>query len=420
MTAVPSPAGLRGAGRAEQLDETLAQLWPGHRRSDAPAGREGGPTAGSRESYVLLPRRSRPTLMVPRRPRANAAAALRSFKASGDRRTQALLTLLGRAAWAGALDLLPSRLDLVPGPEPARSIRDHLRAILDDPGLSVALQTSPPRANRKPVLQVISSAGRTTAYVKVGVNDLTRHLVVAEGEALDRLNRARLTRLRVPSLLHRGRWRGMELLVQSALPRGDGRSPPGNALVGAMLEVASIPGAGPEPAFAQYRDRLRARVGELPRSPSADSLTRALSELGESGALTEPLQVGHWHGDWTPWNMSFAAGAAQVWDWERFEGGVPLGFDRVHFDIQGAVVRRGRAPDLAVRDTLADAPGLLAPFGVSADEAAVTALLYLVEIGTRYLHDGQEQAGSSRGNLQTWLAPELLRGIGELRARRGR
>ena len=55
-----------------------------------------------------------------------------------------------------------------------------------------------------------------------------------------------------------------------------------------------------------------------------------------------PLPLGAWHGDWTPWNMSRRRGRLQLWDWERFETGVPLGLDRCHYGVN-AVVRRDGA-----------------------------------------------------------------------------
>jgi hypothetical protein len=58
------------------------------------------------------------------------------------------------------------------------------------------------------------------------------------------------------------------------------------------------------------------------------------------------------------------------------------------------------------------APLLLAPFGVTDPAAArLTALLYLVDLATRYLDD--KRSGGRLGVLGTWLLPELLRAVEE-------
>lgn len=403
---------LGSSGRAAQLADSLDLLWPGSTVVTT-RSREG-------EQYVLLPSRTRPTLMAPRRPRTAAAASLRNFKASGTRRTQVLLGTLALGARVGLLDVLPSRTSLNPPGGSDGSIRDHLRDVLADRGITVALQTSPPRANRKPVLQVVSAGGHTIAFVKVGINDLTSALVRAEGEALARVGRADLRYVVPPRLLHRGTWQGLEILVQSALPRSSGQKLESSLVSNAMVEVSGIDAGEVGPSGDPYLADLGIRVAALPESSASAALQAALRDLQEPDADATPPSVGSWHGDWTPWNMSIRDGLAQVWDWERFASGVPLGYDRLHFEVQGAIVRDGRSAGTSVRDMVDGAPTLLAPFEAPSELATRTALLYLVEIGSRYLHDRQEEAGSARGNLHTWLVPELQRGVHRLTGRAAR
>jgi len=47
------------------------------------------------------------------------------------------------------------------------------------------------------------------AFVKVGINPLTRELVRAERAALARLEKARLTGIGVPRVLMHEQWRGL-------------------------------------------------------------------------------------------------------------------------------------------------------------------------------------------------------------------
>ena len=126
------------------------------------------------------------------------------------------------------------------------------------------------------------------------------------------------------------------------------------------------------------------------------------------------LTFGAWHGDWAPWNMASLDDTLLVWDWERFTPGVPLGFDALHHDLQRRIAG-GTDPRTAVSETLAAAGRLLLPFGVAADDAvSATALLYLVDLGARYVSDRQAEAGARLGVLGRWLLPAILDQVGDL------
>src|SRR5262249_54153633 len=82
------------------------------------------------------------------------------------------------------------------------------------------------------------------------------------------------------------------------------------------------------------------------------------------------------------------------WDWERFTRGVPLGFDALHYWLQAEVGPGHRDPQPAAAGCPQRAPQLLAPFGIAAAEARLTAALYMTDLATRYLADRQAQAGA--------------------------
>ena len=69
----------------------------------------------------------------------------------------------------------------------------------------------------------------------------------------------------------------------------------------------------------------------------------------------------------------------------------------------------GCAPRAAAEAIVAKAPAVLAPFGIQPGTARFVALLYLLEIAARYLHDGQAEAGARLGDVGTWLLPVLMR-----------
>jgi len=164
-------------------------------------------------------------------------------------------------------------------------------------------------------------------------------------------------------------------------------------------------------------DALTARDVELRADGSnpaeeARALSTAADQLIADAGDVE-LTFGAWHGDWTPWNMATTSSSLLVWDWERFTTGVPIGFDAIHFDFQRLLVR-GLQPERAVDLTLGRADRLLAPFDVEGPAANLTALLYLIDLATRYLEDRQAEAGARLGVLGQWLLPILTRKVSSL------
>ena len=87
-----------------------------------------------------------------------------------------------------------------------------------------------------------------------------------------------------------------------------------------------------------------------------------------------------------------------VWDWERFAAGVPVGFDALHYDLQPRALGQVDAAGAAAADSVRRAPGCSRRFGVPAGSAPAVAVLYLVEILTRYVGDGQTRWGNWRSH----------------------
>jgi hypothetical protein len=399
------PAELPGRpDRSEYLWEVLRILWPEPTRISR-SGRACPVRAGQAE-FLVVPDERRARLLLPRRPRRAAAAALRHYKASAGAPRRLAFRGLALAAQAGLADILPHRIIIEAGPGAADAgISGYLASVLHR-DVIVSLRIGPPRANRKPVLELLSADGEMLGFAKVGVNALTRELVRAEAAALTTLGAARLVRLGVPRLIHHGRWQGHRVLVQEAL---SGAVPPRNwaGLTQAMAELAAVQGVT-RAAAAQspYWCRLRQRLAACTQRDVSNVMLRALDNLAPAAATT--IAFGSWHGDWTPWNMTVSRGRALVWDWERFEAGVPVGYDAVHYRLQ-ALVSDGREPQAAAEATVAGAPAVLASFGIQPGTARFIATLYLLEIAARYLNDGQAEAGARLGDVGSWLLPVLTR-----------
>lgn len=214
------------------------------------------------------------------------------------------------------------------------------------------------RANRKPVLEVHGDGG-FTAFVKIADNSRVRDLVRHEANVLRLLAELPTRVVVAPRVLHYGLWRGMDVLVLSALPVPRTRRVPGpKLLTAAVREISALAAAHPD-GWA-------------------------------------------WHGDFAPWNIAPGPdGRLLVWDWERFAVGVPRGFDALHHLFHRTLLRA--RPARAAQVCLSHAPRLLAPLGIDPGTARDTAARYLVTLADRHRRDGHEPFGSPTG----WLAPLL-------------
>ncbi|WP_043628725.1 hypothetical protein [Nonomuraea candida] len=245
-----------------------------------------------------------------------------------------------------------------PGPPVVVPVADSIAAHLSEVfqrRVETVLHVRPAlRANRKPILEAHAD-GRRLAYVKIGDSARARALISAEAAALRRLAGLPLATVTVPAVLHHGDWRGLSVLALSPLPVRRGRRVPRGLLLDAVKEIAGT--GGPRPA---------------------------------------------WHGDLSPWNMCRSPdGRLLVWDWERYEIGVPLGFDAVHHFFQRALRRMG--PPLAARACVARAARVLAPLGLTAAAARQTAVRYLIALAGRHAADGHAPLGPP----ETWLNPAV-------------
>jgi hypothetical protein len=399
------------SGQAGYLRGICGQLWPDPARAEL----RQRPTAGEPGdlSMIVLPGLRDPRLLVPadRRP---AAAAVRRYGEAGSVRTAVATRALAAALASGIGSRMFRRRLTVCVPPGAQTIESRLSEMLGRPVL-VSVRLGAPRANRKPVLQLLTEAGETVGFAKVGTNALTASLVRAEHAALNRLHASGLSHLHAPRVLARDRWNDLEIMVLSPLPVWGRRTPPQpGALQRAMTEIFGVAGVRECPiATSEYWQHLMTRLEAAGDSAEHTALRSALARLASlAGAAT--LRFGSWHGDWTPWNMASTAEGLLVWDWERFTTPAPAGLDALHCWLQAEVAANSGEPEAAASACVRRAPELLKPFGIAEHEARLTALLYLADLSIRYLADRQEQAGAALGAPRRWLLPALQSGVGEL------
>ncbi len=405
--------------RAAYLGDVSRLLWPEPARIElARAGRaRPGPSSGERRratsrQFMVVPSHAEPRLVLPVQRRL-AAAAVGRHRGSGTPAARMRKGLVALALSAGAGPLLFRDRLLVATTDDEATLDSYLQAALGCE-LHLTLQVTGARANRKPLLQLLRPDGAVAGFAKIGTDALTRRLVRSEGEALMRLAGVGLVQFAVPGVQHRGRWNGLEVLVLAPLPtrlhhRAEARAP----LIAAMRELAQMAGVSQEQvgSSAHWR-RLLQRLSSAPAGAEQVALSSALGLLGEHAGETL-LSYGAWHGDWSPWNMGVAREGLWVWDWERFEVGVPLGFDILHHQLQVEVWAGGSSPARAASELVRNGAALLDPFGVPPREARFTTLLYLAELAVRYLEDRQEDAGARLGNPGSWLTPAITTELGQ-------
>ena len=153
--------------------------------------------------FLLLPRGKRARVLVPAG-RQVAAAAIRGYGQPA-MPGAALAARVLPALLSAGLGLGLGRRMVAGIPPGTVTIESYLASVLGQ-DLQVSLLLGAPRANRKPVLQLLTGGGVTAGFAKLGDGPLARELIAAEHAALRRLGRAGLTRLQLPQVLHYGKW----------------------------------------------------------------------------------------------------------------------------------------------------------------------------------------------------------------------
>ncbi|WCO68556.1 hypothetical protein PO878_07420 [Iamia majanohamensis] len=350
---------------ATALDAVAALLAP-----------DGGP-AGPTRRYAVLPSPSRPRYLVPTAGRAGAGAHLRP---GTGRRAAATRWAVRGALRLGAGRLLPGAVAVADGTPGAPGLRRHLGTLVGRDEVEVAIALGGPRPNRKPVLQVLASDGRTLAWAKLGVDDHTDALVAHEADALARRPDPPVA---TPEVLASGTWQGHPLLVLAHMDLVETTGPL-DLTVAALAAVAGP--ASRAPATGAWWEALRARA-----AAGVDPDGAVAARLDALGARLDgrTWPFGRWHGDLAPWNAAWDGDRLLVWDWERSEAPVPLGLDAVHNELQVALLRDGVALEEAVRAARRRVGPLLVGLGHDPDDVDLVVEAYLATLRVRYADDAR-------------------------------
>lgn len=392
---------------ADALVSTVQRLWP--ERPGIRLVRERGMGSAGSRGFVVVPHANAPRLLVPlANPRA-ASRAMRRYSAAlstGD--TVQRLGVAGLLRSGGSV-LFADRVTVPPdGGGAVESLQSYLsRALGADVVFSIGIGSV--RANRKPVLEIFDRQGRSVAFAKLGDSTTADTHVRAEATALEAVHGRLRYPVLAPEIIHQGTWDGVFVLVMSSLETTP-RQRPSRQWEIPETAMRALADSFYEGRMALHRTpmwgRMEADVAGLADAELRRELTLALGELLDQ-AGDRSLGVGAWHGDWTPWNMARRGGMVQLWDWERFAKGVPVGLDRFHYGVN-AVSRRHGANLASVRDGLARA-GATDPAARS--EQSVLAGVYLAAVATRYVASSETEFGDAireRGRMMVHALTEWL------------
>ena len=335
--------------------------------------------------YLAVPSTAEPRLLVP----VDLPEAYRSLVRHGGGRVARLARAALRAAqrrgvtrWAPLPRLWVER-------DP-RGIEDHLSTALGGP-VRIAVLLGPRRANLKPVLQVFDSAGTVVAFVKIATNELTELLLRNEADTLARLGHQAVGGVSVPGLIEFTRWRGRSVLVLSPLPHAQSDLQPTRLPTSQLAAVAAVDGLWVETlGETAFWERVSPQGAGVWLGVDVAPFQRLRDAMDPAGRCT----FGAWHGDFGPWNAAVGPAGLEVWDWERFETGVPVGLDAAHWRVQITLRKDMQASDmwLQVRH---DVRLVLEAVGADEGTDSLVSGLYLLAIWARYRQDAAQGASTA-------------------------
>ncbi len=387
-----------GQHRRSQVIHVARTLWPAPvvvsiRRRRGRHARE----------WLIVPSLRHPSWLLPARLPGASQALLRHDLGQRKRWLSPLLATLYRHAPLARLPLARVRVDV---PESVTTIEDELYRILGVP-VEVCVRLGRTRVNRALVLQPIDDTGQTVGFVKMAMSDEGERALRAESVNLELVRSLSIHPVIAPEVISLQTWNNhLTLLMTPLLPvAADEQThmPEREMLNFAMSSGRTTLPLGRSPAVA----RLRRDIESLPTGNAQEQLGAAISRLLERYG-DRLLPFGCWHGDWVPWNMAWAGARVQLWDWEHFEEGVPVGWDILHYQAQHLRNSQGTQERDEQQWLEASRALLRRTLELDADDSEAVILSYLLQINVRYLEDRGE-VNSALNPRPGWGLPMLTR-----------
>ncbi len=282
------------------------------------------------------------------------------------------------------------------------SLVAQVAASLGVPMATGIVLCGPPRANQKPVIQLHDERGRAIAFVKVAWNDLTHRLLAAEEQSLIRLNGIPDKGFLVPPVLARGVF-GTATWLAIGPVTVDHRGRPDLGQVDALASAVERTGnhwdgrTGESSYIARLIDESKGLAAGEP------AVARLVERWGD-----RPITLAGAHGDFVPWNMLSGAPQPAVWDWERYDSAVPVGFDRLHYRAQVGLHRKQQPLDVAIGAIERDLDRILSDLAPPQRRAHLE--WYVADLLCRYERDAGDEPTPRLFGMITNLT-EILKGI---------
>lgn len=266
---------------------------------------------------------------------------------------------------------------------------------LGESGIVAAIGAGPPRRNRKPVIQLLRKNGSTIGFAKVGWSPMTTELVTNEARWLRAVAGRLPDPIDAPRVVLHDTFGDNEVVVTTPLQITPTFTTPSPVADEVVIAVGRCLGS----TVKTVREIVGGRG-------LTDSCGPAITTLLERHSATE-IEVGLWHGDFTPWNMASTKGRRLVWDWEFAGDDRPIGFDLIHRELER--VRRAAANNEAAAVDAAMA--FTSPaWNLDGDQLEATRCLYLAEIIARETRlADQGWVPESLGPLDRFASDELDR-----------
>ena len=282
--------------------------------------------------------------------------------------------------------------------EDPAGVEAHLGGVFGQT-VRIGILLGPPRANLKPVLQVFGVGGTVLGFAKVGASPGTATLLAVEAATLRWLNGHPVPGIAVPQVIDYDTWGEVPILVQAPLPMARSEQQPLSMPVDQLAALAVSGGVtGSALGGTQFWERVR-KTG---KGRWQDLDTSAFGRLRDAIDTDTELSLGAWHGDFGPWNAAGNSEKVEVWDWERFEADVPIGFDGAHWRVQ-IEFKKGTDPVDAWVAMKADVAEVVRCAGVQTD-VPVTCACYVLAIWRRYRRVTEDLTTPMLRRRVTWLA----------------
>lgn len=255
--------------------------------------------------------------------------------------------------------------------------------------------------DRKVIIE-LNNEGVTKLFVKVGLSESSKRLVITEAKVVARLNEFKFTYLKCPEVL----FMDMEGVVELSNIRpkaGRQYARLRGMHVNVLSELSGVSFQKRKWKEILITEKADSKLNRLTEGQVSNNglkesqvrrLLKKLSTLKSLVCGDEHFPCGLAHGDFTPWNMYLEDEILYLFDWEHGREGTPLLFDLFHFVFQSEIlIRRSSYKKLKSElfrvMELKEAKDLIEKYGIDVNTHY---LFYLVSVCSYYLEKYTHQA----------------------------